>query len=100
MFVVFYFWDLSELYARLEAMFIVMMFSPTPGGVGFVEILFGGFLTDYVSNPTLATVVSTIWRLLTYYSYLLAGAILVPAWLRKVMQQKRTKKTIERPNAS
>jgi hypothetical protein len=35
-----------KLYSRLEAMFIIMAFSPTPGGSGFAEFVFGGFLSD------------------------------------------------------
>lgn len=86
------FWTQFQLYARLETMFVIIAFSPTPGGAGFVEILFGGFLSDYVANPTYATVISTIWRLLTYYSYLLAGAIIIPNWIRTVLNQRRLKK--------
>lgn len=78
-----------ELYARLESMFVIIAFSPTPGGAGFVEVLFGGFLSDYVTNPTYATVISTLWRLLSYYSYLLAGAIVIPNWIRSVLNERR-----------
>ena len=81
-----------ELFARLESMFVIIAFSPTPGGAGFVEILFGGFLVDYVSSPTYATVISTIWRLLSYYSYLLAGAIIIPNWIREIMNERRKAK--------
>ena len=86
------FWSQFELFARLEAMFVIIAFSPTPGGSGFVEILFGGFLSDYVANPTHATVISTIWRLLTYYAYLLAGAIIIPNWLRGVLNERRRRR--------
>lgn len=83
------FWSQFALYARLEAMFVIIAFSPTPGGAGFVEVLFGGFLTDYVSNKTRATVISTIWRLMSYYSYLLAGAIIIPNWIRERLNERR-----------
>ena len=86
------FWVQFELYARLETMFVIIAFSPTPGGAGFVEILFGGFLSDYVHNSTYSTVISTIWRLLSYYSYLLAGAIIIPNWIRNVLNERRLRK--------
>ncbi|MCB9081056.1 MAG: flippase-like domain-containing protein [Lewinellaceae bacterium] len=89
------FWNQFALYARLETMFVIILFSPTPGGAGFVEVLFGGFLTDYVSNKTLATVISTIWRLLAYYSYLFAGVIIVPNWIRKRVNERRLRKAGE-----
>ncbi len=76
-----------KLYARLEAMFIIMAFSPTPGGSGFAEFVFGGFLSDYVPRG-IALVVATVWRLFTYYSYLLAGAIIIPAWINRIISQR------------
>ena len=86
------FWPQAELYARLQTMFVIIAFSPTPGGAGFVEVLFGGFLSDYVSSPTYATLISTIWRLLTYYSYLLAGAIIIPNWIRAILNERRKRR--------
>jgi len=83
----------GELYARLETMFVIIAFSPTPGGAGFVEILFNGFLSDYVTSETLGTVIATIWRLLTYYSYLLIGAIIIPNWIRTVLNERKRSKT-------
>ncbi|HMQ46234.1 MAG TPA: lysylphosphatidylglycerol synthase transmembrane domain-containing protein [Saprospiraceae bacterium] len=86
------FWTQFELYARLESMFVIIAFSPTPGGAGFIEILFRGFLVDYVSSATYATVISTIWRLFSYYAYLLAGAIIIPNWIRTVVNERRNRK--------
>lgn len=77
------------LYARLQTMFVIIAFSPTPGGAGFVEILFGGFLTDYVTDKTSGLVISTIWRLMAYYAYLLAGVIVIPNWIRKILNERK-----------
>ncbi len=76
------------LYARLQAMFVIMAFSPTPGGAGFAEVVFGGFLSDYVPKG-ISLVIATIWRLLTYYSYLIAGVIVIPNWIRKVLARRK-----------
>lgn len=86
------FWNQFELYARLKTMFVIIAFSPTPGGAGFVEILFAGFLKDYVDNSTYATVISTIWRLMSYYAYLLVGVIIIPNWIRNVINERRKQK--------
>jgi uncharacterized membrane protein YbhN (UPF0104 family) len=86
------FWSQFGLYARLETMFVIIAFSPTPGGAGFVEVLFGGFLTDYVPSKTRATVISTLWRLLSYYSYLLAGTVIIPNWIRNRLNERRARK--------
>jgi len=58
----------GELYARLETMFVV-------------------------TSETLGTVIATIWRLLTYYSYLLIGAIIIPNWIRTVLNERKRSKT-------
>lgn len=76
----------TALYARLESMFVIIAFSPTPGGAGFVETLFERFLTDFVDgNSTSALVIATVWRAFTYYLYLFAGVVVIPAWLRGVI---------------
>lgn len=86
--------DLGRLYARLETMFVILAFSPTPGGAGFHEVVFGGFLKDYVPAG-IAVVVASIWRLLTYYSYLLAGAIVIPQWFRRILKKRKQRKRID-----
>ncbi len=78
-----------ELYSRLETMFFIIAFSPTPGGAGLIDVLFSGFLTDYVSSRTIATTISTIWRLISYYIYLFAGAIIIPNWIRHILNERR-----------
>ena len=85
-------WAQGALFARLETMFVIIAFSPTPGGAGFVEILFSGFLSDYVNLKTNALIIASIWRILTYYSYLLAGAIIIPNWVRKILISRRHKR--------
>lgn len=76
-----------NLYARLQTMFVILAFSPTPGGAGFHEFVFGDFLSDYVPVG-IAVVVAICWRLLAYYSYLLAGIIIIPNWLRGVLKRR------------
>jgi glycosyltransferase 2 family protein len=72
------------LYSRLQSMFIIMAFSPTPGGAGFAESLFYPFLSDFISNFEVATVIALIWRLMSYYAMLAIGAVIVPNWIRRV----------------
>jgi len=77
------------LYARLETMFVIMAFSPTPGGAGFAEVVFFGFTSDYVSKMGIALFIAGIWRLMTYYAYLLIGAIIIPNWIRKILNRRK-----------
>ena len=95
-------WTQGALYARLEAMFVIIAFSPTPGGAGFAEFLFSGFLSDFVDGKTNSLVIASIWRLLTYYSYLLIGVIIIPNWVRKILmlrrQNRSKKKSVSQTN--
>jgi len=77
----------SALYARLETMFVVMAFSPTPGSAGVAEILFHSFVYDYIPNETSSSIVAILWRLMTYYLYILVGALVVPAWIRGLVKK-------------
>jgi glycosyltransferase 2 family protein len=72
------------LYSRLQAMFIIMALSPSPGGAGIAEGLFPKLMRDFIPEASIATVVALIWRLISYYPYLVAGAVVVPNWVRRV----------------
>jgi uncharacterized protein (TIRG00374 family) len=86
------FYDQMALYGRLQTMFVIMAFSPTPGGAGFAEIVFYGFLNDYIPAKSIALIIATVWRLFTYYSYLLAGVIIIPNWVRNKINQRKRKR--------
>lgn len=86
------FMDQFRLYARLETMFVVMAFSPTPGGAGFAELVFFGFTNDYVPEKGIALLIASIWRLFTYYLYLLVGAIIIPNWIRNVLNERQQRR--------
>lgn len=75
-------------FARIEAMFVIMEFSPTPGGAGIAEYAVSEFLKDWVP-AAIVLLIAFLWRLLEFYSYLLIGAIIVPNWIRKVYKRSR-----------
>ena len=78
-----------ELYGRLQAMYLIIAFSPTPGGAGIAESLLEGFTTDFMGAATTSVlVVAMLWRGFTYYGYLVAGAIVVPNWLRGIIARR------------
>lgn len=82
---------IAELYARIQTLFVMMAVSPTPGGAGFAEILFGNILADYVPSG-ISLVVASLWRLLAYYFFLLMGIIIIPQWLRTIIKSRKAKK--------
>ncbi|MBK8517643.1 MAG: flippase-like domain-containing protein [Saprospiraceae bacterium] len=84
-------YDHLIILARGMAMHTITAFSPTPGAAGVAEFLFGGFYSDYIPVG-IAVLIALVWRLISYYSYLLAGAIIIPVWFRQVQKRKRLEK--------
>lgn len=76
------------IFARQFVMWILMVVSPTPGGSGFTEFIFKGYLSEFIPIAALIPVIIFIWRLLSYYNYLFIGAILVPRWAKKAFKKQ------------
>jgi len=64
-------------------MWVVMLFSPTPGSSGTAEFFYKQFYEGLLGDYTLIT--NVLWRLLTYYLYLILGAIYLPRWIKRVL---------------
>lgn len=87
-------WDWMNqflLYARSQTMYVMTQFSPTPGGAGVMEASFAGFFTDFIPK-SVGTIGALLWRLITYYPYLIIGAFIIPAWVNRVLKNKRRNK--------
>lgn len=76
------------LYSRSQTMYVITQFSPTPGGSGVMELLFSGFFSDYVTKGV-GSVGALLWRIITYYPYLILGIIIIPTWLRRIVRLKK-----------
>lgn len=85
------FMDHFLVYARSETMYVITQFSPTPGGSGVMELVFSGFFADYISKP-IGSLAALLWRLITYYPYLIVGALIIPNWIRRVIKNRKAKR--------
>jgi len=81
------------VFARQVIMWIVMMISPTPGSSGTAEFFFAQFFTQFLTKYTFVT--SILWRLLSYYPYLILGALFLPRWIKQVFFKKKKKNKTE-----
>ena len=75
------------LFARQLVMSNMLLLSPTPGGSGVAEAIFMRYLSDFILvgadlKHSFATVLALLWRLVSYYPYLIIGVILFPWWLK------------------
>jgi uncharacterized membrane protein YbhN (UPF0104 family) len=86
------------IYARQQAMYVIMAVMPSPGGAGVAEYAFKTFHFDYIPTDehttiavagTLMVIMATLWRTFTYYVYLLVGSIVVPNWVNKIIKRNK-----------
>lgn len=73
--------DHLVILGRQLVMWLVMLVTPTPGGSGMAEYLFGQLLSDFIANGSLALSLAFVWRLISYYPYLIIGSIVLPRWM-------------------
>jgi hypothetical protein len=84
------------IFARQLVTWIMMIVSPTPGGSGFAEIILGRYISDAIpSDPvhagSLALAIAIIWRIISYYPYLIIGTSILPSWIQKKFVKSTSK---------
>ncbi len=80
------------IFAREFVLWVVLMVSPTPGGAGLSEWLFSGYYGDLVHTAGMALVLAILWRIISYYTYLIIGVIIVPGWIKSTYHRLRDNK--------
>ncbi len=70
----------AAIVSRQLVLWLIMTFSPTPGSSGLAEFALPAMIGDILGLAYLA-IVAVIWRLATYFLYLVLGAIVLPHWL-------------------
>jgi len=75
------------IYARQLVMWVILLISPTPGSSGVAEFLFSDFLGDFIPFGLVAAL-ALLWRVVSYYPYIIIGALVLPNWLKRVYKLK------------
>ncbi len=78
------------VFARHLMIWVLLLVTPTPGGSGVAELIFGFYLSDLVPKG-LVHPMAVVWRAVTYYPYILLGIIVLPMWLRSLIHLKHEK---------
>jgi uncharacterized protein (TIRG00374 family) len=76
------------IFARQLVMWIIMLITPTPGGSGFAEFLFAEYFAEFLPAAGVGVAMAVLWRLISYYPYLIAGIWIVPRWLARNFGKK------------
>jgi len=76
------------IFARQLVTWIMMIISPTPGGSGFAEIILSRYISDAIpvsiaNVGSIALAMAIIWRIISYYPYLIIGASILPGWIER-----------------
>ena len=76
------------VFARQLTTRIMMMISPSPGGSGFAELILSRYISDIIPVDiaiagSVALAIAIIWRVISYYPYLIIGAFIAPGWIEK-----------------
>lgn len=77
------------VFCRQFVVWVVLMVSPTPGGSGISEWLFANYYGDLIGNIGIAAILALVWRLFSYYIYLVIGMALLPAYFGEHAGQKQ-----------
>ena len=70
-----------QIFSKQIVMWIIMVISPTPGSSGSAEFFFKEFFNPFLGQYTFLTAI--LWRMLSYYPYLILGAIFLPRWVKQ-----------------
>jgi uncharacterized protein (TIRG00374 family) len=68
-------------------MWTIMLVSPTPGSSGIAEYFYKRMHGPVLGDYTLIT--DVLWRMSTYYLYLVLGAIYLPRWIKRVFSERK-----------
>jgi hypothetical protein len=74
--------DMWEVYARQYVLWIFLIIPGTPGASGWAEISFMALNCEFLPLG-FAVGMAFIWRIYTFYLYLILGIIVLPGWLKR-----------------
>ena len=75
-------------FVRQLVIWLTLIIVPTPGGSGVGEYMFKVYYGDFFQVAGTALIVAFIWRIITYYSYLIGGVCVLPGWLNMKRKAK------------
>jgi len=76
------------IFARQLTTWVMMIISPSPGGSGFAELILSRYISDAIPADFaiaggIALAIAIIWRIISYYPYLIIGSFLIPGWIER-----------------
>ena len=75
--------DQFIIFSRQFVLWVVMLLPATPGSTGVAELSFSALMCKFAPVALVGTM-AFLWRTISYYPYLVLGAIVLPRWARRV----------------
>jgi len=69
----------KQAFGKQLVLWVTQLISPTPGASGFAE----AFMVQLFGGALIINSITLLWRLFTYYTYLIIGSIIFPRWIEK-----------------
>lgn len=73
--------SMLDIYARQFVTWIFMVIPSTPGASGVAEMAFMAMNCEFMPEG-LSAAITTLWRIYSYYLYLIIGALILRTWLK------------------
>lgn len=70
-----------QIFSKQFVLWMFLRISPTPGGSGVAEWAFGELLSEFSTSIILLGTMAVLWRLVSYFPYLIIGSVILPRWL-------------------
>lgn len=86
--------DNIRILGKQLVLWLFMLVSPTPGGSGVAEFAFGELMSSFTASGLLLVALAVIWRLISYFPYLVIGSFLLPVWIKRTRSNMPRKKEI------
>ncbi|WP_343635752.1 lysylphosphatidylglycerol synthase transmembrane domain-containing protein [Fluviicola sp.] len=78
----------AQIFSKQFVLWMFLRISPTPGGSGVAEWAFGELLSEFSTSVVLLGTMAVLWRLVSYFPYLIIGSVILPRWLSKRQKPK------------
>ena len=74
------------IFARNITYKVILLLAITPGGAGLAEGAFPTFFGKFIGTATLTSFLVLLYRVVTYYLYLVLGSLFLPRWVTRVFR--------------
>ncbi|RSK46166.1 lysylphosphatidylglycerol synthase transmembrane domain-containing protein [Hymenobacter perfusus] len=68
---------------------VILLIAITPGGAGIAEGAFPTFFGKFIGTATMTNFMVLIYRVVTYYLYLVLGAVFLPRWVARIYGKRK-----------